>query len=158
MIRRPPRSTLLPSTTLFRSGSGGPDRPTFSGRPFVGSRPVHRGWRVVGGGAGSPLCPGAARAGADGGCKGRGTRRSEEHTSELQLRQYLVCRLLLEKQNSYRPYSRHQATAADDLPQQCLKSCACLSGVQESERLQLTLSDTPYSLLTVLHAFRVSVH
>src|ERR671921_951069 len=71
MIRRPPRSTLFPYTTLFRS---------------------HRGRRVAGHqprrGA-APIRPPAGRH------AGRG-RRSEEHTSELQSRQYLVCRLLLE--------------------------------------------------------------
>src|SRR3712207_7299806 len=82
MIRRPPRSTLFPYTTLFRSGRDGPAR----GR--------HRG----GGGL-----PRAARARAAVEAEGAGAHpgarqgRSEEHTSELQSRQYLVCRLLLEK-------------------------------------------------------------
>src|SRR3712207_8631194 len=88
MIRRPPRSTLFPYTTLFRSA--GPGR-------RVGRRPraaqadsgaAHRG--AAGLRAGVPHAaqgvPGVAA-----------TRRSEEHTSELQSRQYLVCRLLLEK-------------------------------------------------------------
>src|SRR5438445_9225110 len=66
MIRRPPRSTLFPYTTLFRS-SGGP--------------------------ATNPRLRVAVRQ--SGGHQARG--RSEEHTSELQSRQYLVCRLLLEK-------------------------------------------------------------
>src|SRR2546421_3371487 len=72
MIRRPPRSTLFPYTTLFRSRVGG-----FARRAHLrtGARPPH------GGGTGN----GAARA------------RSEEHTSELQSRSDLVCRLLLEK-------------------------------------------------------------
>src|SRR5436309_6294512 len=70
MIRRPPRSTLFPYTTLFRS-----DLPA-EGRPGAG--------------------PGA-RQGA------RRQRRSEEHTSELQSRENLVCRLLLEKKNSSNP-------------------------------------------------------
>src|SRR5947209_15981562 len=63
MIRRPPRSTLFPYTTLFRSS-----------RARVGPWPLRST-------AGGPTGP----------------RRSEEHTSELQSRQYLVCRLLLEK-------------------------------------------------------------
>src|SRR5947209_11605253 len=66
MIRRPPRSTLFPYTTLFRSSAGWRSR----------SAP---------GGHGNKARSGVAR------------RRSEEHTSELQSRQYLVCRLLLEK-------------------------------------------------------------
>src|SRR3712207_7981020 len=80
MIRRPPRSTLFPYTTLFRSQAR--DR----ARPSPG---------------GGPLVPGLAqrRDARDRDVRhGRGTpRRSEEHTSELQSRQYLVCRLLLEK-------------------------------------------------------------
>src|SRR3712207_7651616 len=89
MIRRPPRSTLFPYTTLFRSvserrqGEGGvaPDQQGHA----VGARP-----RDV------------ARADRRGGARlvlhhEVAAERSEEHTSELQSRQYLVCRLLLEK-------------------------------------------------------------
>src|SRR3712207_9286523 len=82
MIRRPPRSTLFPYTTLFRSCSGGTDgAASRDGRrerdPGVSGRAQDRHHRPAG------------RAGA--------RLRSEEHTSELQSRQYLVCRLLLEK-------------------------------------------------------------
>src|SRR5258707_11843789 len=83
MIRRPPRSTLFPYTTLFRSRVEGPDRPGVSRCPG----------REVRGLPGLRAGPQAAPLG-DG---QRGARRSEEHTSELQSRQYLVCRLLLEK-------------------------------------------------------------
>src|SRR3712207_7184403 len=87
MIRRPPRSTLFPYTTLFRSYALGsllhldalcafPCRPPDSD-PFP-ALPIP-GWQDRG--------PSGARA----------APRSEEHTSELQSRQYLVCRLLLEK-------------------------------------------------------------
>src|SRR3712207_7219630 len=87
MIRRPPRSTLFPYTTLFRSPARReePDRQPPGG---LG----------VGGGRGDPR--GAAGARADPRAEARrgdGYHRSEEHTSELQSRQYLVCRLLLEK-------------------------------------------------------------
>src|SRR3712207_7454529 len=95
MIRRPPRSTLFPYTTLFRSsgvlmtcswetkGSNlsqrGPSRPLVrhreNGPPATRPRTPPRPWPIA------PL----------------GSFRSEEHTSELQSRQYLVCRLLLEK-------------------------------------------------------------
>src|SRR3712207_7300586 len=84
MIRRPPRSTLFPYTTLFRSC------PYLHAVAFV---------------AASPLC----RHGhcsqfffrLSGRCLGESVRRrSEEHTSELQSRQYLVCRLLLEKKKN----------------------------------------------------------
>src|SRR2546422_8223594 len=76
MIRRPPRSTLFPYTTLFRSGRGG-------------GRDRRRG--------GGGRCGGGARpaAGRPPGCAPGS--RSEEHTSELQSRLHLVCRLLLEK-------------------------------------------------------------
>src|SRR3712207_7244825 len=86
MIRRPPRSTLFPYTTLFRSGSvsvsrarsrtSSCDHPS-TGLPIV--QPAHR-----------PSHAPRTRS-------SRSSGRSEEHTSELQSRQYLVCRLLLEK-------------------------------------------------------------
>src|SRR3712207_7898708 len=81
MIRRPPRSTLFPYTTLFRSSRG----------RRAGALPAHRV-----GGSGGPGLPGRLRLPAQG-PRARRRRRSEEHTSELQSRQYLVCRLLLEK-------------------------------------------------------------
>src|SRR3712207_7391286 len=84
MIRRPPRSTLLPYTTLFRSRSGDPV--ALGPGPVRAHLPQPRG--APGGGA-----AGRGRGAADGCAPGR----SEEHTSELQSRQYLVCRLLLAK-------------------------------------------------------------
>src|SRR3712207_8703071 len=81
MIRRPPRSTLFPYTTLFRSRR---HRRRRVGRP-VPSRD-QAAWRPA---------PAAPRGPRRPPC--RASRRSEEHTSELQSRQYLVCRLLLEK-------------------------------------------------------------
>src|SRR2546429_4183080 len=69
MIRRPPRSTLFPYTTLFRSSAGS-------------SAGTRRMWSAY-----------AGRRSSD-------RRRSEEHTSELQSRLHLVCRLLLEKKKS----------------------------------------------------------
>src|SRR3712207_8728468 len=101
MIRRPPRSTLFSYTTLFRSqGAGaGPDhffeRRGSGGVALAGEAEVHR--KGVGGLDHAGDVPGAGRAG---GGVGAGRRRSEEHTSELQSRQYLVCRLLLEKKNT----------------------------------------------------------
>src|SRR3712207_7888197 len=90
MIRRPPRSTLFPYTTLFRSAGLGQ-------RLAVVERPVHgQGEDVVPEAGELPLLKGgdpAARIEDDHPDAGR----SEEHTSELQSRQYLVCRLLLEK-------------------------------------------------------------
>src|SRR3712207_6849493 len=91
MIRRPPRSTLFPYTTLFRS-----HRP--AGVEFV----VQRARRAAD--DHHPLH--AAEDGRQvavavvGQLVGVGAGRSEEHTSELQSRQYLVCRLLLEKKTS----------------------------------------------------------
>src|SRR5258707_11800187 len=84
MIRRPPRSTLFPYTTLFRSAIlSGPVQRTITGSSSAAAGCVDGavvGW----------VATGAADAWA----------RSEEHTSELQSRQYLVCRLLLEKKKS----------------------------------------------------------
>src|SRR3712207_8744749 len=94
MIRRPPRSTLFPYTTLFRSiGSRGGDLSRAD--PGHGERAevpdgVDR-QRVVGP-QHPPLRDGGGRV-----ARGRIVRRSEEHTSELPLRQYLVCPLLLGK-------------------------------------------------------------
>src|SRR3712207_7170799 len=90
MIRRPPRSTLFPYTTLFRSR---PDpRPL---PPAALRRRCRRGDRDDRGGARRRLF---VRLAVDDGLHGG---RSEEHTSELQSRQYLVCRLLLEKKKTY---------------------------------------------------------
>src|SRR3712207_7204305 len=89
MIRRPPRSTLFPYTTLFRSAVGGDDE--------VGGR---SGGHEPGGGRGHGH-GGRSAVGHDAALEGLDLLRlrSEEHTSELQSRQYLVCRLLLEKKN-----------------------------------------------------------
>src|SRR3712207_8219700 len=95
MIRRPPRSTLFPYTTLFRSqeglrvppirlGEGGGLREDLL-RMLAANTRIARDFR-----GDLMAMVGAARL-------GRERLRSEEHTSELQSRQYLVCRLLLEK-------------------------------------------------------------
>src|SRR3712207_7912829 len=86
MIRRPPRSTLFPYTTLFRSARPQPRCGAEDAAPGARRGP-HEDLR------GRDL---SARAGRDDPPE-RDRRRSEEHTSELQSRQYLVCRLLLEK-------------------------------------------------------------
>src|SRR2546422_5935195 len=96
MIRRPPRSTLFPYTTLFRS--------------LVGEAPRRRG--EVGLGVEAPSdekdCIGAValdpvrHAGRVDAARRHRERRSEEHTSELQSRLHLVCRLLLEKKKQQR--------------------------------------------------------
>src|SRR3712207_8560643 len=89
MIRRPPRSTLFPYTTLFRSTATKgrtQQRPAPRGRP-----PAPRPTPAFGSGRTTPGRSRPARPSP------RNGRRSEEHTSELQSRQYLVCRLLLEK-------------------------------------------------------------
>src|SRR3712207_8809675 len=93
MIRRPPRSTLFPYTTLFRSGI----RPMTLeqakqrlSRKYLGKVGIH--------GIGLSRSQNAVRVHLISGRDPEQTaRRSEEHTSELQSRQYLVCRLLLEK-------------------------------------------------------------
>src|SRR3712207_7316111 len=92
MIRRPPRSTLFPYTTLFRS-QGAP-----GGLVAVTAVPPLAGLGFAEGGRLSAGCavPGTRGAGEQH-CRHPPGCRSEEHTSELQSRQYLVCRLLLEK-------------------------------------------------------------
>src|SRR5258707_4091072 len=91
MIRRPPRSTLFPYTTLFRSCLAAART---SAMAVVGlCHSVQGTSELLSRRAGIPL------AEMEWECAGKGVRwcRSEEHTSELQSRQYLVCRLLLEK-------------------------------------------------------------
>src|SRR5258707_8040987 len=87
MIRRPPRSTLFPYTTLFRSccqrGSSRSNERRFHPQEQL-RRPTPRSQHLV--------------------------ERSEEHTSELQSRQYLVCRLLLEKKKNMRGRSTKRST------------------------------------------------
>src|SRR3712207_8099800 len=92
MIRRPPRSTLFPYTTLFRSRESG--RHGGRGHEQGGERrqgPLHRGPHNRGRAFQGSLRRIVARSSFE------RAERSEEHTSELQSRQYLVCRLLLEK-------------------------------------------------------------
>src|SRR5689334_24394071 len=95
MSRRPPRSTLFPYTTLFRSHLGG--NPLGEGerrRPLVQTAALSLDRLAE---AGAPV-PGAGRPlPRPGGQLGEGGARSEEHTSELQSQFHLVCRLLLEK-------------------------------------------------------------
>src|SRR5947209_281549 len=79
MIRRPPRSTLFPYTTLFRSPAGVYGRPPWGLLPQQLAQPQ--------------MVP---------------QQRSEEHTSELQSRQYLVCRLLLEKKKKKKKQKKKQ--------------------------------------------------
>src|SRR3712207_7286660 len=92
MIRRPPRSPLFPYTTLFRSdelaGAGAADRPEDE---LVGLVVAHEDGRRRGAEDGSGHVDDRLEQRTMGGV------RSEEHTSERQSRQYLVCRLLLEK-------------------------------------------------------------
>src|SRR2546422_6477215 len=97
MIRRPPRSTLFPYTTLFRSSLAARPRAPRAQRPPPG--------RVAPGRA----LPGVTRRGP----------RSEEHTSELQSRLHLVCRLLLEKKKhntQHTPPATQTREAASDMP------------------------------------------
>src|SRR3712207_6896529 len=91
MIRRPPRSTLFPYTTLFRSAAGRRPRRGAPGGPGA----LRAGARaLISRENGSSPAAGRSRTAA----RAAGPpARSEEHTSELQSRQYLVCRLLLEK-------------------------------------------------------------
>src|SRR3712207_7428203 len=93
MIRRPPRSTLFPYTTLFRSVVVvDVDDAVLLANPAARALGIVRGTRLL-----VPELVETSRAVRSGGSRRTDVRRSEEHTSELQSRQYLVCRLLLEK-------------------------------------------------------------
>src|SRR5256884_7152373 len=94
MIRRPPRSTLFPYTTLFRSATT-----RWNGRRRCHTRTEK--WGCLG----DPMWE-------------RRNTRSEEHTSELQSRLHLVCRLLLEKKNKIREAESHHIPNTDrnDIP------------------------------------------
>src|SRR3712207_8121007 len=95
MIRRPPRSTLFPYTTLFRSRNCAPALQPCeksAGRVSTTLKLANTGTL-----AGRRF---AAQAGKSGSQPSISNARSEEHTSELQSRQYLVCRLLLEKKKT----------------------------------------------------------
>src|SRR3712207_8550910 len=115
MIRRPPRSTLFPYTTLFRSCSPwrpaadmgtarreiytlspGFSRASESSPDAAGTATLSKARAPLSGRTHSRApCPSQRKENSP-----RGSRRSEEHTSELQSRQYLVCRLLLEKKKN----------------------------------------------------------
>src|SRR3712207_7088467 len=99
MIRRPPRSTLFPYTTLFRSRLLRRDCAPARLRPYGDGARFRRG--------AAPRERPAAQSVPD----GRDRLRSEEHTSELQSRQYLVCRLLLEKKKTSYLYSAFRTTS-----------------------------------------------
>src|SRR5438093_7536269 len=86
MIRRPPRSTLFPYTTLFRSPAGASATGSSCDPAFSASTPY-----------GCRMCSGRTR---------RSRNRSEEHTSELQSLTNLVCRLLLEKKKKKKTTSK----------------------------------------------------
>src|SRR3712207_7180245 len=99
MIRRPPRSTLFPYTTLFRSSVAN----TYTGATVVNDGSLRLG-RTMGPAIVGPLTINRGMVSLDADDQIADVRavrvrapRSEEHTSELQSRQYLVCRLLLEK-------------------------------------------------------------
>src|SRR2546429_6715672 len=94
MIRRPPRSTLFPYTTLFRSLHEQREQPERGSKP---RRALQQPAGLRRGRAG----PGPVAA-----------RRSEEHTSELQSRLHLVCRLLLEKKKKHKQHSATETTTA----------------------------------------------
>src|SRR5947208_7978459 len=88
MIRRPPRSTLFPYTTLFRSSKLAitATKQPAAGAPMSAATPTAARLRLE-----APVTP-------------THERRSEEHTSELQSPDHLVCRLLLEKKNKIKKY------------------------------------------------------
>src|SRR3712207_8368729 len=91
MIRPPPRSTLFPYTTLFRSPARCAAWSPPAGRTSPGCATARCCCSATPGRCGAPSSSASTSSTS-------GSTRSEEHTSELQSRQYLVCRLLLEKQ------------------------------------------------------------
>src|SRR3712207_8739804 len=97
MIRRPPRSTLFPYTTLFRS----PRPPSPSTTPAIRSDSFTRS-------SSAPRTTVSPSAKQPSKATSGSSSRSEEHTSELQSRQYLVCRLLLEKKKHHKTEALHQ--------------------------------------------------
>src|SRR5439155_3066703 len=100
IIRRPPRSTLFPYTTLFRSRRGlVSSRPKTARRTASCITPLSRR-------RASSLSP-KASASSSTSCRAKRARRSEEHTSELQSRGHLVCRLLLEKKKNKKTKKTH---------------------------------------------------
>src|SRR2546422_6513653 len=96
MIRRPPRSTLFPYTTLFRSRRHPHRRRSLGDRQELRSGGRH---------------PGRSQGHAARALRGGAPPRSEEHTSELQSRLHLVCRLLLEKKKKKR---KNETTKTDE--------------------------------------------
>src|SRR3712207_7265632 len=99
MIRRPPRSTLFPYTTLFRSPDGFEEHGPFDVvLELVGASNMPGNLKAL-------AMQGRIVVIGVGGTGPKAELRSEEHTSELQSRQYLVCRLLLEKKNTVTPIS-----------------------------------------------------
>src|SRR3712207_6865111 len=95
MIRRPPRSTLFPYTTLFRSLAQWSELLEDPEQKIARPRQIYLGQRT------RDYVPMEKRDGGAAAGQAAGSR-SEEHTSELQSRQYLVCRLLLEKKYDHR--------------------------------------------------------
>src|SRR3712207_7705065 len=102
MIRRPPRSTLFPYTTLFRSVL---QLTGTNGHWTTASRRGGNQYVLLSTASIPVLC--CSHFVALSHCTTSNYHRSEEHTSELQSRQYLVCRLLLEKKNNINPHSFH---------------------------------------------------
>src|SRR2546429_6254505 len=97
MIRRPPRSTLFPYTTLFRSAASTASRTGGAGSPTPARRAAPS--------SASSTPSGPRRTGR---ACATTPARSEEHTSELQSRLHLVCRLLLEKKKQYHAHEHRQ--------------------------------------------------
>src|SRR2546425_7681601 len=98
MIRRPPRSTLFPYTTLFRSTSSAlPDMPTEGGHAMADHSEFRRQLEAA--------------------VNAKHSRRSEEHTSELQSLAYLVCRLLLEKKKTHADTTTMWFTSSTSAPE-----------------------------------------
>src|SRR2546429_6419181 len=150
MIRRPPRSTLFPYTTLFRSRVGTAARPAAArtnllrGAPSSENSANHQAARGVG-----------RKIHRCGRGRSTGGKRSEEHTSELQSRLHLVCRLLLEKKKTPTDHITY-AHAALSAPNPALLCCwlatryrdrsqtGRLSATQQSHRQSRSAALSPH--------------
>src|SRR5256886_7426392 len=150
MIRRPPRSTLFPYTTLFRSTRAAPrlgDRPDTAPRPVARASaratvPRRRARRCS-----TALRDDVPRAGPR-----RSAERSEEHTSELQSQSNLVCRLLLEKKKKNEIHlCRNSASThySQTMPTLIIRSQTCPTS--HSNPVPLTQPQQPTRIISLRH-------
>src|SRR3712207_8959178 len=145
MIRRPPRSTLFPYTTLFRSLDAAVEGAMLAKFRNVGQACTAANRFLVHHAVAAEFAD-RVTAKVKGLKVGRG--RSEEHTSELQSRQYLVCRLLLEKKKKYKT-SSCRCTNPGTAPEP--SKAACARPARESGISHVELETSKYRNCRLLH-------